>query len=167
MVNRLLESLLADALRTPIGEFATNAALPTHAVADRRIGRVLARFHEDVAASWTLQDLAEAAAMSRSAFSDRFRSMVGESPMRYLAGLRLDRSARLLRSTDATVAEIARRVGYGSQEALSRAFKTRFGASPSAYRAQARPATPQLAPDRVVIASFAKARVAATASFST
>ena len=162
MVNRLLESLLADALRTQIWEFTTDTTLPAHALADRRIGRVLARFHEDLAASWTLEDLAEAAAMSRSAFSDRFRSMVGESPMRYLAGLRLDRSARMLRSTDATVVEIARRVGYGSQEALSRAFKTRFGTSPSVFRTQARLGTHRTAADRVVIAGFPKTKVVAT-----
>jgi transcriptional regulator GlxA family with amidase domain len=54
--------------------------------------------------------------------------------MRYLTGLRLARAARLLRSTDATVAEIARLVGYASEEALSRAFKARFGNAPSVFR---------------------------------
>jgi transcriptional regulator GlxA family with amidase domain len=72
--------------------------------------------------------------MSRSAFSDRFRTLVGIAPIRYLAELRLARAARLLRSTDATVADVARSVGYGSEETLSRAFKARFGEAPSAFR---------------------------------
>ena len=54
--------------------------------------------------------------MSRSAFSDRFRDGVGRGPIRYLTDLRLMRAAGLLRSTDATVADVARSVGYGSEE---------------------------------------------------
>jgi transcriptional regulator GlxA family with amidase domain len=59
--------------------------------------------------------------------------------MRYLTGLRLARAARLLRSSDATIAEIASLVGYASEEALSRAFKARFGEAPSVFRHRARP----------------------------
>jgi AraC-like DNA-binding protein len=81
------------------------------------------------------------AAMSRSAFSERFRSLVGEAPIRYLSGLRLARAARLLHTTDTTVAEIARRAGYNSEEAFSRAFKLRFGAAPGVFRRQAAHAT--------------------------
>lgn len=103
-----------------------------------RIGRVLARLHERPEEPWTVAELAKVAAMSRSAFSERFRSLVGEAPIRYLSGLRLARAARLLRSTDTTVAEVARRVGYGSEEALSRAFKLRFGAAPRAFRQRTR-----------------------------
>jgi transcriptional regulator GlxA family with amidase domain len=58
--------------------------------------------------------------------------------MQYVRRLRLTRAARLLRSTDATVAEIAKGVGYASEESLSRAFKDRFGDAPSAYRRRAR-----------------------------
>jgi transcriptional regulator GlxA family with amidase domain len=76
--------------------------------------------------------------MSRSAFSERFRSLVGEPPIRYLTELRLTRAARLLRTSDATVADVARTVGYGSEEALSRAFKSRYGEAPSVFRSRAR-----------------------------
>jgi AraC-like DNA-binding protein len=141
VVNRLLESLLADALRTELAAFAGEEAPRAEAVADERIGRVLARLHQRPEEPWTVAELARVAAMSRSAFSERFRSLVGEAPIRYLSGLRLARAARLLRSTDTTVAEVARRVGYGSEEALSRAFKARFGGAPSAFRRQARSPT--------------------------
>jgi AraC family transcriptional regulator, alkane utilization regulator len=138
LVNRLLESLLADVLRTELAAFAVDATPPGRALADERIGGVLARLHERPEEPWTVGDLARMAAMSRSAFSERFRLLVGEPPMRYLSGLRLTRATRLLRSTDTTVAEIARRVGYGSEEALSRAFKLRFGGAPSVIRRRAR-----------------------------
>ena len=58
--------------------------------------------------------------------------------MRYVSALRLAQAARLFRSTDETIAQIAAQVGYGSSEALSRAFKTRYGAPPSAFRRRAR-----------------------------
>jgi AraC-like DNA-binding protein len=128
VVNRWLESLLGDALRTGI---ANGDARP---VADERIGRVLALVNERPADPWRLKTLSDAAAMSRSAFAERFRALVGEPPGAYVTRVRLDRARRLLQSTDATVADIAARVGYGSEESLSRAFKSRFGEAPSVMR---------------------------------
>jgi AraC-like DNA-binding protein len=137
IVNRLLESLITDAFRTALGSFV-DAAVPAAALADGRIGRVLARLHEEPARPWSVRELADVAVMSRSAFSERFSVLVGEAPMRYLTELRLTRAARLLRSTDATLADVARSVGYGSEEALSRAFKVRFGEAPSVFRTRHR-----------------------------
>jgi AraC-like DNA-binding protein len=99
---------------------------------------VLARLNESPERPWTVEGLAREAAMSRSAFSDRFRAVVGEAPIRYVTRIRLERSAAMLTRTDATIAEIARSVGYGSEESLSRAFKARFGIGPSAFRQAAR-----------------------------
>jgi len=134
VVNRLLESLIADGLRAALAASLRDAAAPPAGLADDRIGRVLARLHEDPALPWSVGSLADVAVMSRSAFADRFHALVGQPPMRYLAGLRLARAARLLRSTDATIGDVARSVGYGSEESLSRAFKIRFGEAPSGFR---------------------------------
>jgi AraC-like DNA-binding protein len=138
VVNRLLELLLGDALRLELTRIAVDARSPGEVLADRRIGTVLSQLHERPDSPWTVESLAHEAVMSRSAFSERFRSIVGEPPMQYVRRLRLTRAARLLRSTDATVAEIAKGVGYASEESLSRAFKDRFGDAPSAYRRRAR-----------------------------
>jgi AraC-like DNA-binding protein len=138
VVNRLLESLLADALRGELAVMLGDANTPAAAVADGRIGPALIRMHEEPAEPWNLHALANVAMMSRSAFSARFRDLVGQAPMRYLTELRLTRAARLLRSTDATLADVARSVGYGSEDALSRAFKIRFGEAPSTFRARHR-----------------------------
>jgi AraC-like DNA-binding protein len=134
VVNRLLETVLADALRTALTEVARAAPSSPDGMRDHRIGRILAQLHQRPEAPWTVERLARLAAMSRSAFAELFRSLVGEAPITYLTELRLSRSAQLLRSTDRTVAEIARRVGYGSEEALSRAFSRRYGTTPSTYR---------------------------------
>lgn len=133
VVNRLLESLLADAIRTAaptIGDGEEGSA----ALADPRMGAVLARMRERPDVGWTVGELARMAAMSRSAFVDRFRALVGTPPMRHLTSIRLAKSLELLRTTDLTVAEIGRRVGYGSEEAFSRAFRARFGDSPTGFR---------------------------------
>jgi AraC-like DNA-binding protein len=137
VVNRLLESLVADAFRSELSRSFDGDEVPATAVADDRIGWALARVHAEIEAPWSVAALAKLAAMSRSAFSERFRSLVGEPPMRYVTELRLSRAARLLRETDATIADVARSVGYGSEEALSRAFKGRFGEAPSVFRSRA------------------------------
>jgi AraC-like DNA-binding protein len=73
---------------------------------------------------------------SRSAFSARFRHLVGESPKRYITRTRLAHAATLLHKSDASLAEIAHVVGYGSEFSFAKAFKRTFGIAPGAYRGQ-------------------------------
>ena len=139
VVNRLLEALLADALSRELASLALDAPPSVRAIADRRIGATLARLHDAPEEAWTVQQMAKVATMSRSAFAERFRTLVGSAPMAYLTELRLARAARLLRSSDLTTEEIARRIGYGSNAALARAFRSRYGVTPAAFRARALP----------------------------
>ena len=97
---------------------------------------MLARIHDALEEDWTVERMTKVASMSRSAFADRFRSLVGVAPMRYLNELRLARAATLLRSTDMTVVQVAGRVGYGSEASLARAFRSRFEVTPAAFRAR-------------------------------
>jgi transcriptional regulator GlxA family with amidase domain len=72
--------------------------------------------------------------LSRSAFSARFRELVGESPLRYLTRTRLVHAAGLLHTSDAPLAQIAARVGYGTEFSFGKAFKRTFGIAPGVYR---------------------------------
>ena len=72
--------------------------------------------------------------MSRSAFSERFKALVGEPPLAYLARWRLHAAARMLRSSGAKLTQVARRVGYESDVAFHRAFKRVVGVAPGEYR---------------------------------
>jgi transcriptional regulator GlxA family with amidase domain len=72
--------------------------------------------------------------MSRTLFSLRFRELVGEPPMHYLARVRLSRAAGYLTTTDETLFAIAQRTGYDSEASLAKAFKRAFGRSPGEYR---------------------------------
>ena len=83
---------------------------------------------------WTLEALAHTVGMSRSLLAARFRAVTGESPMRHLAAVRLNRAADYLTSSDLSIESIATRTGYGSDAALSKAFKREFGISPGTYR---------------------------------
>ena len=74
--------------------------------------------------------------MSRSAFVDRFTTLIGVPPIRYLTIWRLQKAKLSLRETRKTIAKLAQEVGYGSKEAFSRAFKREFGLSPARWRDQ-------------------------------
>ncbi len=104
------------------------------ALRDPRIGRLLSAIHDHPERAWTLKALAAMAGMSRSALSQRFKAVVGESPQRYVTRCRLNQAARLLQATDTKIANIARRVGYDSEFSFSRAFKRALGTTPKVYR---------------------------------
>ena len=78
--------------------------------------------------------LASEAALSRSALAERFSSLVGEPPMKYLMRWRLALAARMLRESRETVIRIAERSGYESEAAFNRAFKREFGMPPAGWR---------------------------------
>jgi AraC-like DNA-binding protein len=108
-------------------------------LADEQVGRALAKLHERPAHPWSLEELAREAGMSRSTLAERFAQFVGVPPMQYLAQWRIQLAARLLSSTALGLAELAQRVGYGSEAALSRAFKREVGVSPALWRQGKRP----------------------------
>ena len=105
------------------------------ALRDPVLAPALALLHREPAHRWTVGDLAAGAAVSRSLLDERFRQVLGRSPIRYLTEWRMHLADGLLATTDLGVAAIARRVGYDSEEAFSRAFKRARGLSPSHWRA--------------------------------
>ena len=74
--------------------------------------------------------------MSRSAFADRFTTLVGVPPNRYRISWRMETAKIQLRETRKSIAQVAYTIGYESEEAFSRAFKREIGMSPSPWREQ-------------------------------
>jgi AraC-like DNA-binding protein len=105
------------------------------ALRDAVLAPALAELHRAPDRKWTVADLASAVNVSRSVLDERFRSLLGRSPIRYLTDWRLHVAKDLLSTTELGVAAVARRVGYDSEEAFSRAFKRAFGRSPAHWRA--------------------------------
>jgi AraC-like DNA-binding protein len=101
---------------------------------DPVIAPAVACMHADPGRKWTVAELAAAANVSVSVVDERFRSCLGLPPIRYLTDWRMHVARDLLQSTDLGVAAVARRVGYESEEAFSRAFKRAHGSAPSRWR---------------------------------
>ena len=131
VLARLLEVLFIEALRTAAG----TAAAPglARGLADERLAAALRRMHADPARAWTIAQLAQEAALSRSTFFERFSRAVGLAPMAYLLAWRMALAKSLLRRRAASVAEVAERVGYGSASAFSVAFARNAGMPPARY----------------------------------
>ena len=108
------------------------------ALADARIGPALRAMHKDMARAWTVESLASAASLSRSAFAQRFRERVGQAPLEYLTQWRMFKAGNMLGQGNAALGTIAGAVGYESETAFSKAFKREKGMAPGAWRAAAR-----------------------------
>jgi transcriptional regulator GlxA family with amidase domain len=105
-----------------------------HGLRDPRVARALSAMHAETAAPWTLDSLARVSGLSRAAFAARFAATVGQTPMKYLFRCRMRHAMTLLTVERATAANIAPRVGYGSEAAFSAAFTRHTGTTPAAYR---------------------------------
>ncbi|MBX7248221.1 MAG: AraC family transcriptional regulator [Caulobacteraceae bacterium] len=103
---------------------------------DPSIGRALALMHARAAEDWTADAIAREINLSRSAFAERFTSLVGVPPMRYLLNWRMDLARHRLRDTNQLVAQIAYEVGYESEAAFARAFRREVELPPAAWRAE-------------------------------
>ncbi|WP_433269852.1 AraC family transcriptional regulator [Actinosynnema sp. CS-041913] len=137
VLDRLLDLVLISVLRSWFCRPEANAPGWYRAHGDPVVGRALKLLHGDPARQWTVATLATATGVSRAALARRFTDLVGEPPMAYLTNWRLTLAADLLREPSATVASVARQVGYSTPFALSTAFKRVRGISPSEYRTTA------------------------------
>ncbi|MBM4779816.1 MAG: AraC family transcriptional regulator [Archangiaceae bacterium] len=104
------------------------------ALADPRIGAALRHIHTHVETGTSLAELARVAGMSRTAFTSRFRALVGQPPHAYAIDWRMALAKDALRTTERPIGELAFALGYESQSAFSMAFRREVGQSPRAYR---------------------------------
>ena len=131
VLTRLVEVLLIEALRSTAGDDAPPGLL--RGLADARLSAAIRQMHGQLARSWTVAQLAKTAALSRSAFFERFTRTVGLPPMEYLLAWRMAVAKNLLRSHGLGLSEVAERVGYSSASAFSTAFSRFVGQPPSHY----------------------------------
>jgi AraC-like DNA-binding protein len=136
VMSRLSELLFVEAVRQYSLTLADEEVGWLKGLKDPYVGRALALIHQNISAPWSAESLASEVALSRSAFMDRFRSLVGMPPVRYLTVWRLQTAKLNLRESAKTISQLAHSVGYASEEAFSRAFKREFGLSPARWRDQ-------------------------------
>lgn len=143
LISRLSDILFIQAVREyfnglAAGDTSAGIGAWVRALKDPQIGAAIAFLHQQPEDDWQVGSLASKVGMSRSSFSARFHELVGEPPLKYLAKWRTLKAAWLLRTSEATLSEIASRVGYDSEIALNRVFKRFMGLAPGAYRRQKR-----------------------------
>ena len=131
VLARLLEVLFIEALRSTTGTGAAPGLV--RALSDARLAAAVRAMHGQPARGWTVNELAKEAALSRSAFFERFNRVMGVPPMEYLLAWRMALAKDLLRREDAGLAEIAHRVGYSSASTFSVAFTRHVGCPPTQY----------------------------------
>jgi len=146
VLTRLVEVLLIEALRSAPGDDARPGLL--RGLIDPQLAPAIREMHAQLARSWTVTELAKTAALSRSAFFERFMRTVGLPPMEYLLAWRMEVAKDLLRRQDAGIADVAERVGYGSASTFSTAFSRHVGQPPGRYRGRRKADRPANAPRR-------------------
>jgi len=137
ILGRLTELMFVEILREYMQRLPANQGGWLSGLNDPYVGKALRLMHEDPVRDWTVDELAREAAVSRSVLAQRFTELVGEAPMRYLAGWRMQLAKQMMRDGAGNIQAIATRVGYESEAAFSRAFKRATGSPPTAWRKEA------------------------------
>lgn len=137
VVDRLAEVLLIQVLRA----WSSLSRHPDSFLAtlnDEALSRSIALVHQHPSRPWSVEDLAHAAGLGRSAFAARFRERVGMTPMAYVTDWRMRIAQQLLTETGASMVEVSERIGYDSEWAFAKAYKRVWGESPGAARRAAK-----------------------------
>lgn len=134
VITRLADILVIQAIRAWIAADPTAQQGWLGALHDPQIGRAILLIQRDPTHEWSVEKLATAVAMSRSAFAARFKALVGESPMHYVTRWQMTIAMQWLKEEKIHAGEAANRLGYQSEAAFNRAFKRFMGVSPGAVR---------------------------------
>jgi AraC-like DNA-binding protein len=138
VIPRLVDSLLVYVLRAWLDAQPIDAGGWFGALRDPAIAKSLSLIHRDPAAPWSVEQLARGVGQSRATFARRFVGLVGETPVAYLTRWRMCVAAKLLCESDASIDEIAARIGYDTTAAFSKAFRRSHGEAPGRFRMQHR-----------------------------
>lgn len=134
IIKRLIDVMFCYILRQWMETHPRQGESWIHAFYDDYLQKPIVAIHEDPAYAWSVDELASRASLSRAAFSQRFKNFIHDTPINYLAKVRVQRAMMLLHQTDQSVESIAMQVGYSTGFALSKAFKRINGISPTQFR---------------------------------
>ncbi len=134
MLGRLTELMFVEILREYMQRLTTDQGGWLASLNDPYVGKALRLLHANPVRDWTVDALAREVAVSRSVLAQRFTELVGEAPMKYLAGWRMQLAKQMMREGARNIQDVATRVGYDSEAAFNRAFKRATGSPPAAWR---------------------------------
>ncbi|TCV99103.1 AraC family transcriptional regulator [Biostraticola tofi] len=134
MLARLADVMAAQIIRSWIERSSHDSGGWIAAVRDPQIGKVLAAIHSDPGLDWNVVKLAQVMGASRSSFADKFTAIVGKTPARYIAEVRMHQARAWISRDGMRITEVAYQLGYDSEASFSRAFKRIIGVAPSRFR---------------------------------
>lgn len=141
VLDRLLDVLLVSCLRA-LWEAELRPPVWAGVPQDPAVGAALRALHAEPARAWTVAELATVATLSRAGLARRFAAEVGVPPLTYLTRWRMGLARQALAEDGATLAAVARQVGYASEYAFAAAFKREVGEAPGRWRSRQRSAPP-------------------------
>ncbi|MDN3580484.1 AraC family transcriptional regulator [Mucilaginibacter flavus] len=133
MLKCLSEIMFVNIIRSYLEQAPPDSGFLS-ALNDPRISKSLKLIQDSPQNNWTLESLASEIGMSRSVFFNQFKKLVHETPLSYLTNWRIRRAQKLLMADHGNVSEVAAKVGYQSEAAFNRIFKSKTGYTPAAYR---------------------------------
>lgn len=131
-VDRIAELVFIEILRNEIRQGRLDGAFG--ALGDAQLGKVMSAIHNKPGAPHTVGAMASLAGMSESAFSQKFKRLVGMSCGKYVKHWRMQTAARALTETNSSITEISETTGYDSEAAFRKAFRAHFDIAPGRYR---------------------------------
>ena len=133
MVDHLAEVLFVQLLRVHMRKMKQSSGYMA-ALSDPHIGVALNLIHTETDQKWTVEALSRASAMGRTAFTQKFVDMVGDTPKSYLTNTRLMKAKAKLKNTHDSMLSIAESAGYASEAAFGKAIKQHFNTTPGELR---------------------------------
>jgi AraC-like DNA-binding protein len=133
VINALLDVVFTYLMRRVLQQHPAASGL-AQVVRDSLVRQAVTLLHDDCAHAWTLDTLASRVGLSRTAFAERFRQAVGDTPLQYLRTVRMQHAVRLLSTTSQSLEQVAVGVGYQDAFSFSKVFKRSVGMSPRDFR---------------------------------
>jgi AraC-like DNA-binding protein len=136
IVHGLFDVIFTYVTRELVADQGRSGAGWSHAVRDPQVRHALGLMHDDCAYPWTLDELAQRTAVSRSSLAERFRAAMGDTPLNYLRAVRMQKAMRVLSETTKNLEQVAQEVGYQDAFGFSKVFKRTVGVAPKEFRRQ-------------------------------
>ncbi|MEE8294459.1 MAG: AraC family transcriptional regulator [Sphingomonadales bacterium] len=133
IATKLAEIIFTQTVRSFLTSKEANR-LVFRGLKDPQISRLLGELHKNYKATWSLEEMARVAGMSRTVFAERFKELMGMTPMQYLTNWRMQKARQRLTESKEPVIRVAEESGYQSEAAFARAFKQYFDVGPATYR---------------------------------
>ena len=132
---KMSESILAQAIRTFI-ESDDSSLWGLNGFSDGQLSKALDAFHKRPNRSWTVENLAQCAGMSRTKFAVQFQRKMAMTPMQYVSAWRMEIAKQTLADPSNSLSDVAESAGYASDSAFTRVFKKEIGMTPANFRKQ-------------------------------